>query len=303
MIKALRLFKKDGSIEFKTDKKTPTTIIKDLFADEIKIIDTMEDGKGYRQYKILIDLIRYYVDSTIPLLNSKVAVQSYVRCFIRDKYGTGDKRYKYLKEHFSMTPEEAKVRQIDSDAKVENRNTNQYNISTTTIDRLLTSLRNKLNKKFDIITALLIAELCSGSRLIELLSDKFTYTADTKEGWVVQSDVAKNKTGTPRPVIKPIIFLTVAEFLELIGTIRSKMTKKPSDTNITLSNRYSKRLSSKIKDLLILGLSSSHDLRRIYANYSYNLFGGNRSLQSYLKQVLGHDGYAATVNYSTVRVS
>ena len=41
MIKALRLFKKDGSIEFKSDKGTTTAIVKDLFPDELKTIDSM----------------------------------------------------------------------------------------------------------------------------------------------------------------------------------------------------------------------------------------------------------------------
>ena len=303
MIKALRLFKKDGSTEFKSDKKTPTAIIKDLFPDELKIIDGMTEAKGYRQYKTLIDLINNYADSTMPSLNSKVALQSYVRCLVRDRYGAGDKRHKYLKAHFSMTLEESKIRQVESDAKVEENNTNQTVVPVATVDNLVKLLKEKLRKKWDIIAALILAEVCCGSRLIELLSDKFTYTASAKEGYIVQNDVAKNKTGVIRPVTKPIIFLTVQEFLELIGTIRTKMTTKPEDTNVTLSNRYSKRLSAKIKTMGIQGLSSSHDLRRIYANYSYNVYGGNTSLQMYLKQVLGHDNFSSAANYSTVRVN
>ena len=303
MIKALRLFKRDGSTEFKSDKKTPTAIIKDLFPDELKIIDGMEEAKGYRQYKTLIDLINNYADSTMPSLNSKVALQSYVRCLVRDRYGAGDKRHKYLKAHFSMTLEESKIRQVESDAKVEENNTNQTVVPVATVDNLVKFLKEKLRKKWDIIAALILAEVCCGSRLIELLSDKFTYTASVKEGWIVQNDVAKNKTGVIRPVTKPIIFLTAQEFLELIETIRTKMTTKPEDTNVTLSNRYSKRLSAKIKTMGIQGLSSSHDLRRIYANYSYNVYGGNTSLQMYLKQVLGHDNFSSAANYSTVRVN
>ena len=303
MIKALRLFKKDGSTEFKSDKVTPTAIIKDLLLDELKTIDSMTEDKGYRQYKTLIDLINNYADSTIPSLNSKVALQSYVRCLVRDRYGAGDKHHKYLKAHFSMTPEESKGRQIEADAKVEENNMNQAVVPVAAVDNLVKFLKEILIKKWDIIAALMLAEICCGARLIELLSDKFTYTASAKEGWIVQSDVAKNKTGVIRPVTKPIIFLTVPAFLELIGTIRSKMTTKPNDTNVTLSNRYSKRIAAKIKTMRILGLSSSHDLRRIYANYSYSLFGAGMSLQVYLKRALGHDNFSAAANYSTVRVN
>jgi hypothetical protein len=251
MIKALRLFKKDGSIEFKSDKVTPTAIIKDLLLDELKTIDAMDEAKGYRQYKALIDLISHYANSTITSLNSKVTLQSYVRCLVRDRYGTGDKHHKYLKAHFSMTPEESKGRQVESDAKVEENNTNQVVVSAASVDAIVTHLKEKLNKKWDIIAALILAELCCGSRLIEILSNKFTYTASAKESYIVQNDVAKNKTGIPRPVIKPVINITVPAFLQLIGTIRTKMTTKPNDTNITLSNRYSKRIAAKIKTMNI----------------------------------------------------
>ncbi len=212
----------------------------------------MEEAKGFRQYKALIDLISHYADESIHTSNSKVALQSYVRGLVRNRYGAGDKHHKYLKAHFSMTQDELKERQVGSDAKVEENNTNQTFVSMATVDKIV-GLLEKLNKKWDIIAALQLAEICCGSRLIELLSDKFTYTASANEGWIVQNDVAKNKQDSPRPVTKPIIFLTVPEFLELIKTIRTKMTKKLDDTNITLSNRYSKRIAAKIKTMNVPG--------------------------------------------------
>ena len=102
--------------------------------------------------------------------------------------------------------------------------------------------------------------------------------------------------------------MTVENFLKLMKIIRSRMTHKAGDDNITLSNRYDKRVNTKVKKVgLEVGMppeiSSSHDLRRLYANYSHMKFAPpNCSLQCWLAKVLGHTDLTSSANYSTVKI-
>ena len=153
-----------------------------------------------------------------------------------------------------------------------------------------------------------MAQLSSGCRLIEILSNEFNFEESKKEGYILQSDVAKNRTDEDRQVEKPILFMNVQNFLELMKIIRSRMTHKEGDDNITLSNRYDKRVNTKVKKLgLEVGMpaeiNSSHDLRRLYANYSHMKFAPpNCSLQCWLAKVLGHTDLTSSANYSTVKI-
>ena len=61
-----------------------------------------------------------------------------------------------------MTLEESKIRQVESDAKVEENNTNQTVVPVATVDNLVKLLKEKLRKKWDIIAALILAEVCCG---------------------------------------------------------------------------------------------------------------------------------------------
>ena len=110
------------------------------------------------------------------------------------------------------------------------------------------------------------------------------------EKYIIQSDVAKNRTGTERPVEKPILFMNPNVFLKLIKKVRQNITHKAGDTNIILSNRYDKRVNAVIKKIAtqvgLEGITSSHDLRKIYGNYSYKKFApDNCSLQAYLFKI------------------
>ena len=97
-------------------------------------------------------------------------------------------------------------------------------------------------------------------------------------------------------------------FLKLIKKVRQNITHKAGDTNIILSNRYDKRVNAVIKKIAtqvgLEGITSSHDLRKIYGNYSYKKFApDNCSLQAYLSTVLGHESFgAAAANYSTISI-
>ena len=144
--------------------------------------------------------------------------------------------------------------------------------------------------------------------MIEILSSEFQFTESKKENQIIQNNTAKNRSDDDRPVDKPILFITTTEFLSLICLIRSKLTVKPDDDNIKLSNRYGKRVNALVVKIatecgMPPEITSSHDLRKIYANFSYILYAKkNQSLQIWLKSVLGHSDLNSSFNYSTIKI-
>jgi hypothetical protein len=293
-------FKETGSAKFDSNKQTTSAIVKELLPKQFNV-----NKKNYKKFTNLIDLLNFYVNSSLPKLNTKVMLQSYVRNLVKDTYGAGSKHYLYLKDAFSMTSEEKKTRQSDAQEKVIENNQNQIEVTVAQLKLFI----DKLNTtKFKIVLSIIKAQLACGGRLIEILSSEFQFTESKKENYIIQNNCAKNRSDDEREVEKPVLFITPTEFLGLISLIRSNLTVKDGDNNIKLSNRYGKRVNvSIVKIAAECGMppeiSSSHDLRKIYANYSYILFGKrNQSLQSWIAQILGHGDLTSSANYSTIKI-
>ena len=142
-----------------------------------------------------------------------------------------------------MTSDEKKTRQTDAQDKVINSNENQIEI---TVEQLKNFTGELIQPKFKIVLAIIMAQIASGCRLIEILSSEFEFSESKKDGYIIQNNVAKNKTDAERPVEKPVLFIEVGVFLKIMQFIRAKMTVKEGDTNIQLSNRYGKRVNVKI---------------------------------------------------------
>ena len=293
-------FKETGSAKFDSDKQTTSAIVKELLPKQFNV-----NKKNYKKFTNLIDLLNFYVNSSLPKLNTKVMLQSYVRNLVKDTYGAGSKHYLYLKDAFSMTSEEKKTRQSDAQEKVIENNQNQIEVTVAQLKLFI----DKLNTtKFKIVLSIIKAQLACGGRLIEILSSEFQFTESKKENYIIQNNVAKNRSDDEREVEKPVLFITPTEFLSLICLIRSNSTVKDGDDNIKLSNRYGKRVNASIVKIaaecgMPPEISSSHDLRKIYGNYSYMLHAKkNQSLQSWLMVVLGHGDMTSSSNYSTIKI-
>lgn len=298
-IDSLTDYKRDDVAKFDTTKQTTGAIVKELLPQQLTQIK-----KNYKKFTQLIDLLNYYVNNTVPKINTKVMLQSWVRKLVKEKYGEDSKQYRYLKAGFSMTTTEKKNREGDAQATVVEKNENQTEISAEHIKQFNESL---LSPKWKIIPAIIMAQLASGCRLIEILSSDFTFEESKKEGYIIQNDVAKNRTDTERQVEKPVLFLSAKNFIRLMKIIRDKMTRKEGDDNIILSNRYGKRVNAKIKKLAqeakLTGITSSHDMRKIYANLSYDQYAPkNCSLQGWVSCVLGHGDTTSAIHYSTFKI-
>lgn len=297
-IDSLTDYKQNGIAHFDTTKQTTSTIVKELLPKQLQLIKN-----NFKKYKELINLLNHYVNATIVKVNTKAMLQSWVRKLIKDTYGDDSKQYKFLRDGFSMTAEERIDRQKIADDKVEQSNLNQIELTEQQINEFKGKL---LSPKWRIVPAIIFAQIASGCRLIEVLSHEFEFTEAGKEGYIIQNNVAKNR-GEDRKVDKPVLFIKPEQFLRLIKIIRDKMTVKPEDDNIALSNRYGKRVNAKITQIArgvdTKGITSSHDLRRIYANLSYKQFAKkNTSLQVWVSKILGHSDLTSAANYTTLNI-
>jgi len=52
-----------------------------------------------------------------------------------------------------------------------------------------------------------------------------------------------------------------------------------------------------------LPLNSTHDLRRLYAAYAYQLYGKHLKEVDFFNRVLGHSSYDVTLMYSNLQIS
>ena len=95
--KSLIDYKQNGVAKFNTTKQTTSSIVKELLPGALT-----EIKKNQPKFKNLIDLLNYYVQDTLPKINTKAMLQSYVRKKVKEIYGDDSKQYRYLKIGFSM---------------------------------------------------------------------------------------------------------------------------------------------------------------------------------------------------------
>jgi len=204
-------FKETGSAKFDSDKQTTSAIVKELLPKQFNV-----NKKNYKKFTNLIDLLNFYVNSSLPKLNTKVMLQSYVRNLVKDTYGAGSKHYLYLKDAFSMTSEEKKTRQSDAQEKVIENNQNQIEVTVAQLKLFI----DKLNTtKFKIIPSIIKAQIACGGRLIEILSSEFQFIESKKENYIIQNNVAKNRSDDER--VSDSVFIALSFILQISLLIKS----------------------------------------------------------------------------------
>ena len=177
---SLNDYKREGVARFATSKQTTSAIVKELLPQQLTDIK-----KNYLKFTKLIDLLNYYVEDTVPKINTRAMLQSWVRKLVKERYSDDSKQYRYLKIGFSMSPTEKKDRETKSEEKLKEKNENQIVIRTDQIKEFKNQILNLIATKFKIIPALIITQLASGCRLIELLNNDFECgpVATKRKGW------------------------------------------------------------------------------------------------------------------------
>jgi hypothetical protein len=154
-------------------------------------------------------------------------------------------------------------------------------------------------------------QLACGGRISEILSYG-NFTESKTENYVIQKGILKQRGPDRREEVeKPIIIhYTRPQFFEMLGKLREKLKKKLTDikkgksTHYELSQEYNTKINNRVRSLFAEALHS-HDMRKVYANLSYDLFAdkAKTSESSWISDVLGHSPNSLEVSKSYSVVS
>ena len=153
-------------------------------------------------------------------------------------------------------------------------------------------------------------QLACGGRVSEILSYG-TFSESKTEHYVIQKGILKQRGPDRREEVeKPIIHYTRFQFFAMLHKLREKLKKKIDDikkgksTHYELSQEYNNKINNRVRSLFGEDLHS-HDLRKIYANLSYDLFAdkAKTSESSWISNVLGHSPNSLEVSKSYSVVS
>ena len=234
------------------------------------------------------------------------------------KYHSEDgERFASLKNTLSLTPEENSAWVKRSETNLKKKTSSQVNLTQKTIENFINAVA--FNSNSDIIDKIITCQVCSGARMIEILSRKvsnFT-AAPNSTDMIRQIGVAKTKGVDPnRVVVKPLVVISQERFLNNIKDITAAVGNIENTSNVTLGKRWNGRVNTRIKaywtqlgvklspsDLKEVG--NSHGMRRLYINYAYsNRKNRNMSKQLFISRYLGHQNElsSASANYDSVHI-
>ena len=177
------------------------------------------------------------------------------------------------------------------------------------------------NMIIDKIALLMIA---SGARRCEILRDDIATFLDTQDGkHIKQFGLAKKTVACEVvAVVKPLLFLTPPEFMDMLAEVRSvmktdsdndadeeEMTGEASGEDDLLDNEaYNKQLEGLAKLLWPQFEANgfpcgTHTCRALYANIAHRLHARpSEGLNAFTADVLGHENLASVPHYHHVRV-
>jgi integrase len=182
--------------------------------------------------------------------------------------------------------------------KVVQQNADPTQIPAKEIERIVISLlmSNNLHEQ------LILLQLTSGARSGELLLKSEFERVPGREHWITQTGLSKVKDGENRSVDKPIIIISVDQWLSIFRNVQEKLKMREG---VNINNA----LNARIKNLFGIESFTSHDLRKLYANLSWITWGvkekNTPSQASWTARVLGHaaDNITTAASYTTRAVT
>ena len=242
---------------------------------------------------VLVEMLKM-LHVVVPKISNDATIQNVflgIRKALKNRYPEGSpvvaKSYKVMQ----FDQERWKANRAAYNEKVFARNADKRQIDVNKVYDVM-NLARQSEDPLDLAIGL---QLACGGRISEILSYG-NFTESKTDGYVVQKGIFKQRGPARREeVVKPIIHYTRPQFFELLGKLREKLKPKIDDikkgnyTHYELSQEYNNKVNNRVKSLFGEALHS-HDLRKIYANLSYDLFADKTktSESSWISDVLGH---------------
>lgn len=299
-VRAVKLIDGENEIKEKMSEMYPNvttnSTVKTLTKICVSNAETAPDG-------VLIEMLKM-LNIVVPKISNDTTGQNVflgIRKALKKRYPEDSpviaKAYKIMQ----FDQDKWKATRAAYNAKVFGLNANKRQIDINKVYEVMDLVKVSENK-LDIAIGL---QLSCGARISEILSyGKFSESKT--DGYIIQKGILKQKGEDKREFInKPLIHYTITEFFVMLERLRNKLRKKIDEideglsTHYDLSQEYNTKINNRIKGLFGEDLHS-HDLRKIYANLSYDLFAdkAKTSESSWISNVLGHSPNSLEVSKS-----
>lgn len=282
--------------------KTSTGVLKNVIQSIFSTSKTASTLiKGFPPLKKVVEIL-------LPNVATKRKYYGELRQFLLKSNGgnfeTTDKIYDLTFRKLSITREEANALSQNYQSKVFERNSNKTIYFQEDLIELI-----HLLKDGDEIDKVLCLQLTCGLRFIEALRTA-TFTIPETGVYGIESvrmdGLVKAKAKNARTwTINPIIELSADKVVEMAEEIREylKKSKRFDLPKSKLTSIFLKRANERLRAHMHI---TSHELRRIYAVFSYGLFANktSTSLSVWISNHLGHaiDNLTSSASYSNVSI-
>jgi hypothetical protein len=276
-------------------------------------LSTINELLSFDEFKQFLDDIKRVLTYEKLSINSQLKAKSHVKKWIRNVYDNeiaNDVKffdYYYNESGLTITKEEFDEKRAQSNTAVTLKNTHVLNVSHEKIELFA---KNLIDKTRDTVDNIILAQLASGARLIEVLQPKVSEWGMIKStGEIQQTGTAKSPL-VKRVIIKFPIFIDGVTFLMLIISIRKDLAKYMGYSNTSFTSYINTKLNARIynyfRNVNIDSpvLSSTHNLRALYVAYSYYIRENkDESFLQFYKTKLGHLSFDSIANYASLNIT
>jgi hypothetical protein len=237
-----------------------------------------------------------------------------IRKPIIKKFGNPSKMYTKSIELMRFDQDKWTSNRTEAIKKVAEKNKNKMQFKDVEIYNIMDRILSGANSWSD-LTVLCI--LACGARSGEVLSYSKFEPIEGKKGWVRQTGVLKqdhkDKSRQRETVEKPLVHITVSQFMSAIASIREQLSddikrfKTAYELSQSKNSSVNRRVQYYFADHPNVNDIHSHTCRKIWSNIVYNLFAdkAKESEQSFIADMLGHETgkLGVATSYSTVHVN
>eukprot|EP00808_Paulinella_micropora_P027458 g5395.t1 len=218
----------------------------------------------------------------IEKVNTKDAYLTKLRKAYKEHH---EKEEKQINKALALTEEERTQKATN---QIKKRNANLKDIKDFAPD-LITSIMDKLNESNKLVDLIILLQLATGRRLIEVLRITDLPQEAKTPNYIIIDKVAKDKKGYIKDIEVPLIHITYEDMKSAWEAVRAGLNEKDkARTNEDLTNKFNARISRRMTELFKQPMTS-HMSRKIWGAMSYRQFApANIDRSVYLSKILGH---------------
>jgi len=311
---ALKKIEKDNFIELSSYVATSFPKIMRNRKDTItsltdKLLFVLYDTCSEKAIKESMGRIRAIVNRQTDNNNYRGVRFTRIRTVLKKRFGYGSDIVIYHKKFGGQTNEQFAERELEGKVAMEANLENRIEIDEK--DALI--ILNKMSSSNNVFDRIIVLQLATGARFIEAVRVSSFSESPVSFSWIHIKGIAKqgNEQGENFEMNRPIFGLKSSdEVIYLASLIRDQLyvlyPHLSELTNTQVSTLLIGPVNRRLTKLKIPGVKTSHILRKLYAQLTYNQLPKNERNKMdrhlWVSRVLGHASIKTAGNYSNVKV-